>query len=195
MPALRSAVIRFRIEPDLKQLFKESAAALGYRQEAGLMRRLVLDHLQAQARLPTPQRAAPTSEAETQFIRRTVNFPVFLLQAMVTRGKLLNMTGTQWLHAVAQSNLAKDPVLTTPELYALRDTARELAAIGRNVNQLAKAANSAALKHDLPPPVDLVIVAEVLPLIKETRARVRSLVRASQRVWDVTIPSERHVAD
>lgn len=48
---------------------------------------------------------------------------------------------TAWLTSLAIHTLNKEPVITESEMNALRESNRELAAIGRNLNQIAKVLN------------------------------------------------------
>ncbi|MFN3710612.1 MAG: plasmid mobilization protein [Alishewanella aestuarii] len=48
---------------------------------------------------------------------------------------------TSWSTAVIRSALHHEPVLTNSEVTALRESNRELSAIGRNLNQVARALN------------------------------------------------------
>lgn len=50
-------------------------------------------------------------------------------------------TRTKWTTAVVQAALHKEPVLTNSEINVLRESNRELASIGRNLNQVVKALN------------------------------------------------------
>ena len=75
--------------------------------------------------------------------------------------------------------------MTDDELTALVAANRELAAIGRNINQIARALNEARLigaavdaNH-----VKLEQLAELREAITRNRAAIRALVRASQNSW------------
>jgi len=48
---------------------------------------------------------------------------------------------TKWTTAVVLAALNHEPVLTENEINALRESNRELAALGRNLNQIARALN------------------------------------------------------
>lgn len=48
---------------------------------------------------------------------------------------------TSWTTAVVLAALHREPVLTDEEIKALRQSCRELGAIGRNLNQVARALN------------------------------------------------------
>jgi len=50
-------------------------------------------------------------------------------------------TRTAWASAAVRAALHHEPVLTEREIMALRESNRELAAIGRNLNQMARAIN------------------------------------------------------
>jgi len=61
------------------------------------------------------------------------------MKRITERAKAEGFTSrTAWLTAVAMANLNREPVLTESEIQALRTSNRELAAIGRNLNQIAK---------------------------------------------------------
>jgi len=51
-------------------------------------------------------------------------------------------TPTQWTRSVIKSALNSDPILPDNAVYALRESNRQLAAIGRNLNQIARVLNT-----------------------------------------------------
>ena len=69
------------------------------------------------------------------------------------------------------------------ELQGLRTSNRELAAIGRNLNQIAKALNEAFHETER---VRLDRLAELSRAIEGNRMAIQSLVRASQNTWETT---------
>lgn len=52
------------------------------------------------------------------------------------------MAPSRWIAALVQSNPTADPVMTGAELAVLQSSARELAAIGRNLNRITEAINA-----------------------------------------------------
>ena len=66
------------------------------------------------------------------------------------------------------------------ELQELRASNRELAAIGRNLNQIAKALNEAFHETER---VRLDRLTELGRAIEGNRVAIQSLVRASQNTW------------
>ena len=48
---------------------------------------------------------------------------------------------SNWVRASIMANLNREPVLTADEIHALRESNRQLAAVGRNLNQIARVLN------------------------------------------------------
>jgi ABC-type uncharacterized transport system ATPase subunit len=71
--------------------------------------------------------------------------------------------------------------MAAQEIQALLASSRELAALGRNINQIAHALNSAFHETER---VKLEQLAAVHGAVLENRAAIRALVRASQNAWD-----------
>lgn len=64
------------------------------------------------------------------------------VQRMTARAKAEGFPSrTTWLTNLAMATLSKEPVLTDAEINSLRESNRELAAIGRNLNQIARVLN------------------------------------------------------
>jgi hypothetical protein len=74
------------------------------------------------------------------------------------------------------------PVLTEIELLAVEAVNRELGAIGRNINQIARALNEAHFQTER---VRLDRLTELSEKIDSTREAIRGLVRASRNSWGV----------
>lgn len=114
--------------------------------------------------------------------RTTVRMPRFLMEAAKRRAKAKGMAPSRWISVLVQSHITRDPVMTNAELAGLHESSRELAAIGRNINQIAKALNEAFYETER---VRLDTLAELGEAIKTNRAAIRALVRASLRAWGV----------
>ena len=64
------------------------------------------------------------------------------LQKLSYRAKAEGYTSqTHWATASVLSNLHRQPILTTDEMACLRNSNRQLAAMGRNLNQIARVLN------------------------------------------------------
>ena len=107
--------------------------------------------------------------------------PSFLLQAAKEKGKAKGMATSRWIAALVQSNIAKNPVMADQELNNLKASIRELNAIGRNINQMARALNESRNNTDK---VNLDTLYLLGDSLKRNLSAVRELVRASQKVWE-----------
>ena len=103
------------------------------------------------------------------------------MEAAKEKAKEKGMATSRWIAALVQSNLARTPVMTDQELTALKANIRELTAIGRNINQMARALNESRNNTDK---VNLETLALLGDTLKTNLSLVRELVRASQQVWD-----------
>ncbi|MDD4907127.1 MAG: plasmid mobilization relaxosome protein MobC, partial [Methylobacter tundripaludum] len=164
------------VETETKRRFRNLAKTRGL-SESELLRSVVLVVTgQDAADLPI-EPEAENSELE----RMTVRLPGFLMDAAKQRGKSKGMAASRWVAALVQANLTGKPVMTDKELAVLQASNRELAAIGRNINQIAKALNEAFHETER---VRLDTLAALNQSITENRAAIHSLVRASQQAWE-----------
>ena len=175
-PKLPMLVLKTLVETETKTRFRNLAKTRGL-SESELLRSVVL--------VVTGQDAAdqpikPKAE-NTELERMTVRLPGFLMEAAKQRGKSKGMAASRWVAALVQANLTGKPVMTDKELAVLQASNRELAAIGRNINQIAKALNEAFHETER---VRLDTLAALNQSITENRAAIRSLVRASQQAWE-----------
>lgn len=169
--------ITTRADSDLKQRFQKHAAAKGLK-ESELLQRLILAELGVAAPTSAP---APETPEDTALDRMTFRLPGFLMQTVKERAMAKGMAPSRWVASLVQSNLRREPVMADSELAALNESNRELAAVGRNINQIAKALNEAFHESDRVKLETLGVLAEA---IKQTRAAIRALVRASQQAWN-----------
>lgn len=91
------------------------------------------------------------------------------------------MAPSRWIAALVQSNPTADPVMTGAELAVLQSSARELAAIGRNLNRITEAINAKITDAE---PATIEMLTALGAAIQENRAAIRALVRASQGAWE-----------
>ena len=90
------------------------------------------------------------------------------------------MAPSRWISSLVQTALMKEPVLMEAELLALEESNRELAALGRNLNQIARALNTAFHETER---VRLDLLGELKGAIDDNRKRILALVRASRGAW------------
>jgi len=171
-------VLKTLVEPGTKTRFRSMAKARGL-SESELLRAVILavtgeDGDADQPIEPDVERADTT--------RMTVRMPRFLMEAATARGKVKGMAPSRWVAALVQSNLTRQPVMTDDELAGLHAANRELAAVGRNINQIARILNEAFHEAER---IKIEHLAQLRNTIAEQRAAVRALVQASQKSWVV----------
>lgn len=115
-----------------------------------------------------------------QLDRMTVWAPAYILDAARTRGEAVGMAGSRWIAGLVQSNVTRLPVLTDAEVQALEASDRQLSAIGRNLNQIARALNNAFHETER---VKLEKLAELAAAVADNRAAIDALIRASRNKW------------
>ncbi|MEY3201972.1 MAG: hypothetical protein RIR70_1522 [Pseudomonadota bacterium] len=167
-----------RVEPATKARFRAMATARGLT-ESELLRAVVLA-VTGEDQPPAP--ATPATAEASEAGRLTVRLPRFLLDATKSRAQSQGMAPSRWVAALVQSNLASKPVLTAGELMELRASNRELAALGRNLNQIARALNESFHQTDR---IKLETLDGLAQAIEHQRQTIRALVRASQQAWGV----------
>ena len=171
-------VLKTLVAAEIKSRFRNMAKVRGL-SESELLRVVVLAVTGQEDHSEKPVAPDP-EDADTD--RMTVRMPRFLMNATKSRAAAKGMAPSRFVTALVQSNLTKQPVMTDAELAVLQGSARELAAIGRNINQMAKAINEAFYETER---VRLNALAELSQAIKENRTAIRALVRASQNAWEV----------
>lgn len=144
--------------------------------EAALYRQILLAHLGDE-----PISVPVQEPVEVQDYKRlSVYLPLFLHRAVAARAKSNGIKASTWVANLIQSNLTQRPVMLHNEIGALNSSNRELAAVGRNINQIAKALNER--------PGDVSILNRsyfdaLLVAVDKNRNSIRSLLRSSQRAW------------
>lgn len=169
-------VLKTLVEPGTKARFRSMAKARGL-SESELLRAVILAVTGEDD--DTDQPIEPDAE-KADTTRMTVRMPRFLMEAAAARGKVKGMAPSRWVAALVQSNLTRQPVMTDDELAGLLAANRELAAVGRNINQIARALNEAFHETER---VKIERLAQLRDAIVKQRAAMRALVRASQNSW------------
>jgi hypothetical protein len=170
-------VLKASVSSDIKERF-QAAARQRTLSESEFLRRAILTAMGEDTGRAQP---IESDAGKTGSARLTVRMPQFMIDAATHRAAGKGMAVSRWIAALVQSNLLQQPVLTDCELEALGASSRELAAIGRNINQIAKVLNAAPhetdrLRHDT--------LAELLRSIADNRSAIRALTRASLNSWE-----------
>jgi len=142
------------------------------------LRRLVLAEIGGNKKFnavePVPQRTATT--------RLTIRLAEFLMDSVKLRAESKGMATSRWVSALVQSHVSNAPVVTEKEVLMLRVINRELSAIGRNVNQIARHLNSPP-NHNAQ--IDLEALSKLPASIQSTKQNIRTVIKAAWQGWGV----------
>ncbi|MFN9475109.1 plasmid mobilization relaxosome protein MobC [Acidovorax sp.] len=114
--------------------------------------------------------------------------PEFLRVALLRRAKEEGFKPARWVSLLVQANLMAGGVLTDDELFTVKESNRELAAIGRNINQIAKAINEeVAMGRSLSASgqVKMELIGKLQDRIECNRTAIDDLVIHRNQAWRV----------
>ena len=120
------------------------------------------------------------TEGELKITALKIYLPNFLIEAAKERAKANGMATSRWIKSLVQSNLNGQPVLTESAVDAIRDSNREIAAIGNNINQIARKLNESVFNADM---VKIKKLEEIDFAIDSLRAELKNLVKVSRDGW------------
>lgn len=130
--------ITLRLPPDLIRRFDAAAAGRGGRSR--LLRRLMDEAAQASLPETLERPAAPPTG------KLTLRLATSDLRLVELEGARTGLLRTQWTVALIRSRLHGRPQFTPLEAMALIECRRELRRIGVNINQIARAMNTAVIE-------------------------------------------------
>lgn len=130
--------ITVRLTPELIRRFDAAAAGRGGR--SGLLRRLV----EGAAQAPLPAAAEPAPRLATG--KLTLRLAEADLSRLAAEAEAVGLSRTRWSVALIRARLHRRPQLAPSEAVALIEIRRELRRIGVNLNQIARAMNTAVLE-------------------------------------------------
>lgn len=143
-----------------------------------LLRRLILVEIGKNEAFdtvkPVPQRVGTT--------RLTIRLAEFLMDSVKLRAESKGMANSRWISALVQSHISNAPVATEKEAMMLRAIVRELSAIGRNVNQIARHLNATPNDNWQ---VDLDALSELPKKIEIAKQKIRIVLKATWQGWGV----------
>ena len=130
----KMAIIKAEVESTQKKAFKALAKGQGMT-ETELLRRIVNQVTQGQVE--------EDAEQIERSNRTTISFTDDEFNRMLKRSRADGFTKhTPWLVGLVRKVLFQQPTFTADEIDVLRESNREIAAIGRNLNQIARAINA-----------------------------------------------------
>jgi hypothetical protein len=171
------AVVRCRVSAETKSLLQNIAAREQITESA-----LVRPLLETLVRASVTERSAISKSddtglrAERLSIRLLPNDRLLLRERASSRG----MPSATYVAVLVRSHLRRLTPLPAAELDALKRAIAELGAVGRNLNQIARALNAGG-RADSPGRGDL---AAMLKIAVALRDHMRALLKANETSWE-----------
>ena len=88
---------------------------------------------------------------------------------------------TNWVVACVIYSLNKEPILTENEIFALRESNREISALGGNLNQIARVLNK---YPDQSRKIKPEIINDLLNQFNKHNLKVNTLIKATKNRWE-----------
>jgi predicted DNA binding CopG/RHH family protein len=177
LPMAAEAFVQCRVTPEVKTLLRVLAEREQLT-ESALVRQLleVMLRMSAKEGFPRLDALEKVSRDARLSIRLAPDDRILLCDRARARG----MPSATYVSVLVRSHLRNLAPLPKEELLALKRLVSELGVIGRNLNQIARAANQGG-KPTGPGREDL---KSMLRLAEGLRDHVKALLRANQTSWD-----------
>lgn len=170
--------IKTRVTDDIKANFIKLAENHGLT-ESELLRLIITNALSNQE----PQITPKEKDVDIEITELKIRLPKFLIEQAKAKAKTQGMATTRWIKSLVQSNLIQPPVLIDSAIMALKESDRELAAVGNNLNQIARRLNESVFKVEL---VRIEKLEEVRCEVKSVRSAIDELIIVSRNGWSVS---------
>ena len=96
------------------------------------------------------------------------------------RAQARGLPTSTYISYLVRSHLRAQAPLPHLELAALKRSVAEIGAIGRNINQIARAVN----QQQWPSGPDAGVLSEMIRVLTTTRAQIKALINANLASWD-----------
>jgi predicted DNA binding CopG/RHH family protein len=171
------AFVQCRVTPEVKTLLRVLAEREQIT-ESALVRQLLEVVLRRSAIEGFPKLEA--LEKESRDARLTVRLAPEDRMLLCERATARGMRSATYVSVLVRAHLRNLTPLPNEELTALKRSVAELGAIGRNLNQIARAANHGG-KPNGPGRGDLQAMLKVAEALRD---HVKALIRANQSSWE-----------
>lgn len=182
-PAEKLARISTWQPVSVKRSFADLCAAQN-RSESALLGQIVLQVL----KMNPP---APAAQKELRGDTLHFRFPLKAKLRLQERAAQRGLTISEYCVSLILAHLTRTPIFTDTEFAQVRESNRQLAALGRNVNQLTKALNAiaaAGAQSDLGIDLDSLrqfSASDLKAQIQECRAAILRLSESNVKSWKI----------
>ena len=165
------------VSREFKERFAQVAKAQGLSESALLRRlleKLVLADRSPEDVLITPVEGLPSARRVS--VRLRADDLLFLRERARARG----LPTSTYISYLVRSHLRAQAPLPNLELAALKRSVAEIGAIGRNINQIARAVN----QQQWPSGPDPAVLSEMNRVLVLMRAQIKAVINANLASWD-----------
>lgn len=173
--------IACRVDEKTKQDFIKMANNHGLC-ESQLLELIINKAINSETEIEILHHGKVLTKTDTDIKQITVRIPSFIMTAAQERAKAQGMATSRWIKSLIQSNLITPPVMIDCAILALEKSDRELAAVGNNLNQIARRLNESIINVES---VRIEIIEEVRREVKSVRLAIDELIRVSCNGWSI----------
>ena len=162
-----------------KDLWKKHCKSLGLTQSA-VLRMLINNEIKENNKVKNSVNEPTNDDKKIQkiTIRLSGNNVNKLKNKMDLEGYF---NPTNWVVACVIYSLNKEPILTENEIFALRESNREISALGGNLNQIARVLNK---YPDQSRKINPEIINDLLNQFNKHNLKVNTLIKATKNRWE-----------
>jgi metal-responsive CopG/Arc/MetJ family transcriptional regulator len=175
-------IIKATISDEENRKFAKALSNSKHRSKSSFLRFILNQYLENHVDQKLPNEFIPANKDDLVEERFTIRIYKFLKDGADKRAKSYGIKRSQWIRNLIQANLTKKPVLLEASINELRTANRELAAIGRNINQQTKILNR-SIELDFRDQVSHQHLIELKAEIEKNRVVINQLVKVSNGVW------------
>ncbi|KVE37235.1 hypothetical protein WS68_03205 [Burkholderia sp. TSV86] len=176
LPMPRKPLLRTYVSEETKAKFAAAATKHGYANEAQLLR-VVIDRVLGDEPAPPPR---PVREAKPKRAQINIGLTPDEHYQVELRARQQGVNRTTWIVNLIRAHILREPQFSTAELDALMESNRQIAAIGRNLNQIARNIN---MDPNAMRSVTLEAIETLVADLKQHRAHVARVMDTNLDRW------------
>jgi antitoxin component of RelBE/YafQ-DinJ toxin-antitoxin module len=165
------------VSREFKERFSQVAKAQDL-SESALLRRL-LERVVLAERPPDEESITQVDDVPSA-CRVSVRLRADDLLSLRERARARGLPTSTYISYLVRSHLRVQVPLPTGELAALKRSVAEIGAIGRNINQIARAVN----QQQWPSGPDPAVLADMIRVLTGMRTHIKALINANLASWD-----------
>ncbi len=182
---MKDGRITFLIEKELKADFVARIRQL-YKQDTSSFFTAVIRQVMGQKPIAHEVVAEVTDDPDQSLGDKiTIRLRGTELKEVMRRAKIQGMSRAKWVVTLIRAHLTQEPQFNEKELLELTESYRQLAAIGTNLNQIARKLNTSLNNADLAKAIEIEAVVQE---IRQHNAKVARYIQMNTHRWSINAP-------